>query len=66
MVAKRRAESFYNDVATNAGDQVVRGCAAEMASDETRQIRRLERLLGAELSEDQDRVQPIGGAHLDR
>jgi hypothetical protein len=67
VVAKRRAEVFYNDVATNAGDRIVRDCAAEMAASESRQIRRLERLLGAELREDKNQDQSgIGDASLPR
>ena len=48
-VAKRRAEAFYSDVAANAGDSMVRNCAAEMASGEQVHIRRLERLLTVEM-----------------
>ena len=48
-VAKRRAEAFYSDVAAHAGDGVVRSCAAEMASAEQGQIKRLEKLLSAEM-----------------
>ena len=49
LIAKRRAEAFYCDVADNARDAVVRGCAAEMASAERGQIQRLERLLVGEI-----------------
>lgn len=45
VLAKRRAESFYRDVAENARDAIVRGCAAEMASSGHCQIEFLERLL---------------------
>lgn len=48
-VAKRRAEAFYSDVAAHATDSMVRSCAAEMASGEQAHIKRLERLLGAEM-----------------
>lgn len=48
VLAKRRAESFYRDVAENARDVVVRGCAAEMASAGHCQIEFLERLLAGE------------------
>jgi hypothetical protein len=45
LIAKRRAEAYYAEVAASAGDAMVRGCAAEMASAGQRQIRRIERLL---------------------
>ena len=62
LIAKRRAESFYCDVADNATDAVVRSCAAEMASAERSQIRRLERLLAGEI-----RLHPrLGSAPCDR
>ena len=48
VLAKRRAEAFYRDVAEDARDVVVRGCAAEMASAGHCQIEFLERLLAGE------------------
>ncbi len=48
-VAKRRAEAFYSDVAAHATDGMVRNCAAEMASGELLQVKRLERLLAVEM-----------------
>jgi rubrerythrin len=59
-VAKRRAEAFYNDVAAHAADAMVRSCAAEMASGEQVQIKRLERLLGAEMRSAQGVQAPVG------
>jgi hypothetical protein len=47
--AKRRALSFYSDVAENARDAVVRGCAAEMATGEKDLLKRLERMLAVEI-----------------
>ena len=47
--AKRRALAFYEDVAENARDLVVRGCAAEMAQGEKDLLKRLERMLAAEI-----------------
>lgn len=49
LLAKRRAEAFLNDVAENARDEVVRGCAAEMAVNERRLAQLLERLLTGEI-----------------
>ena len=49
LLAKRRAETFYTDVAQNSREAVVRGCAAEMAANERRQMQRLERLLAQEI-----------------
>lgn len=49
VLAKRRAESFYRNVAENAKDAIVRGCAAEMASSGHCQIEFLERLLAGEI-----------------
>jgi hypothetical protein len=60
LIAKRRAESFYLDVAENARDVVVRGCAAEMASAEHRQVELLERLLAGEIIEAQFATQSGG------
>lgn len=48
VMAKRRAEAFYNDVGENARDAVVRSCAVEMAGAERGQIRRLQRQLNLE------------------
>ncbi len=49
VLAKRRAQLFYNDVADNARDSVVRGCAAEMATGEQVHLQRLQRLLAGEI-----------------
>lgn len=49
VLAKRRARIFYNDVADNARDRVVRGCAAEMAAAEQVHLQRLQRLLAGEI-----------------
>jgi hypothetical protein len=49
VLAKRRAQVFYNDVADNARDIVVRGCAAEMAAGERARLQRLQRLLAGEI-----------------
>jgi hypothetical protein len=40
VLAKRRAQVFYYDVANNARSKVVRGCAAEMASSEQAHLKR--------------------------
>jgi hypothetical protein len=47
--AKRRALAFYDDVADNARDTVVRGCASEMAQGEKDLLKRLERMLASEI-----------------
>jgi hypothetical protein len=49
VLAKRRAETFYADVAENGREPIVRGCAAEMVASEKRQLERLERLLAEEM-----------------
>jgi hypothetical protein len=49
LLAKRRAETFYGDVAAHAREAVVRGCAAEMAANERKHLQRLERLLAQEI-----------------
>jgi rubrerythrin len=49
VVAKRRAESFYTDVADNAQAAVVRSCAQEMAANERRQLQMLEHYLADSL-----------------
>ena len=49
VLAKRRAQDFFNDVAQNARDLVVRSCAAEMAAGEQSQLKRLEKLLATEI-----------------
>jgi rubrerythrin len=49
VLAKRRAQMFYDDVADNARDSVVRGCAAEMAIGERVHLKRLQRLLTMEI-----------------
>ena len=67
VLAKRRAESFYRDVAEHARDEIVRGCAAEMASSGQHQIELLERLLAGEVIEAQfSRQSGIGDASLSR
>ena len=60
-VAKRRAESFYSDVATHATDNMVRSCAAEMASGELVHVRRLERLLATEMRNPERGDSPTSG-----
>lgn len=57
LLAKRRAEDFYGDVAEHARDAVVRGCAAEMSANERTQLQRLERLLAEEIRDEQ-RLEP--------
>jgi hypothetical protein len=47
--ARRRALIFYEDVADNAADPVVRACAAEMVDAKLTQQRRLERMLAREI-----------------
>jgi hypothetical protein len=49
LQARRRAALFYEDVAHNAADPVVRSCAAEMAATKIAQQQRLERLLAREI-----------------
>lgn len=61
VLAKRRAETFYRDVAEHAKDAIVRSCAAEMASAEQRQIQLLERLLAGEILEAQFAGESGGG-----
>jgi rubrerythrin len=53
VLAKRRAEAFYGDVADNAREPVVRGCAAEMVANEKRQLQRLQRLLAEQIRNEQ-------------
>lgn len=53
LLAKRRAEAFYADVAENGRDIVVRSCAAEMAANERKLMQRLERLLVDEIRNEQ-------------
>ena len=53
VLAKRRAETFYADVAENGREPIVRGCAAEMVAGEKRQLQRLERLLAEEILNEQ-------------
>jgi rubrerythrin len=50
LAFERCAQSFYNDVATNARASAVRAFAAEMSADEQRHIDRLETLLARELA----------------
>lgn len=67
VLAKRRAEAFYRDVAENARDDIVRGCAAEMASAAQDQNHMLERLLAGETIDAQFAVQSgSGDASLSR
>lgn len=60
LLAKRRAETFFGDVAANAREAVVRSCAAEMAANERRHMQRLERLLVQEIRSE-NRGGPSGG-----
>jgi rubrerythrin len=46
--AERRAQNFYADVAEHVDDDAVSAFAAEMATDESRHVERLERLLARE------------------
>jgi len=46
--SERRAQNFYADVAENVDDDAVSAFAAEMATDESRHVERLERLLARE------------------
>jgi rubrerythrin len=45
VLAKRRAQVFYYDAADNGRDNLVRGCAAELAAGEHVHLQRLQRLL---------------------
>jgi hypothetical protein len=45
IVARRRAEAFYNDVAAHGADGTACNCAAELAGGERWRLRRLEQLL---------------------
>ncbi len=62
LSGERRAQTFYADVAESVDDDAVSAFAAEMATDETRHIERLERLLAREplpaSIEDEDAVSP--------
>ena len=49
ILAKRRADAFYSDVAANSREPVVRTCAAEMSVNERKLMQRLERLLAEEI-----------------
>ena len=49
VLAKRRAQDFFNDVAQNGRDQAVRSSAAEMSAGENSQLKRLEKLLASEI-----------------
>jgi len=53
LLAKRRADAFYTDVAENSREATVRTCAAEMSSNERRLMQRLERLLAEEIRREQ-------------
>lgn len=53
VLAKRRAQVFYRDVATNARSSAVCVRAAEMVADEEAQLRRLQRLLAGEILADE-------------
>ena len=46
--AERRTQNFYADVAEHVEDDAVSAFAAEMATDESRHVERLERLLARE------------------
>ena len=46
--AERRTQNFYADVAEHVDDDAVSALAAEMATDESRHVDRLERLLARE------------------
>src|SRR3954469_3671727 len=48
LSAERRTQNFYADVAENVDDDAVSAFAAEMATDESRHVERLERLLARE------------------
>lgn len=61
LLAKRRAEAFFGDVAENAREAVVRGCAAEMAANERRHLRRLEHLLAQQIRSEQRDGNGSGG-----
>lgn len=45
IVARRRAEAYYNDVAAHGADGTTCNCAAELAGGERWRLRRLEQLL---------------------
>ena len=45
LLARRRAEAFYGDVAANAAERRLRACAAEMAARRHGQVELLETLL---------------------
>jgi len=63
VLAKRRAETFYADVAENAREPIVRGCAAEMVAGEKRQLQRLERLLAEEIRNEERASRKTGERH---
>ncbi len=48
LSAERRTMNFYADVAEHVDDDAVSAFAAEMATDESRHVERLERLLARE------------------
>jgi rubrerythrin len=48
LSAERRTQNFYADVAEHVDDDAVSAFAAEMATDESRHVERLERLLSRE------------------
>jgi rubrerythrin len=48
LSAERRTMNFYADVAEHVEDDAVSAFAAEMATDESRHVERLERLLARE------------------
>jgi rubrerythrin len=52
VLAKRRAQAFYYDVANNSRSSAVSACAAEMAADEQVHLQRLQRLLAGEILTD--------------
>ena len=66
VLAKRRAQIFYYDVADNARDSVVRGCAAEMAAGEHVHLERLQRLLAGEILAEIAAKQPVASGSEER
>ena len=61
LLARRRAEAFYRDVAAHAREALVRAAAAEMLLRERRQLLRLESLLEDENRAEQARGPRTGG-----
>ena len=52
VLAKRRAQAFYYDVANNTRSSAVRACAADLAAHEQAHLQRLQRLLAGEILTD--------------